>query len=285
MDRKGPFRSIGNISTSINELIVCYVTLQVTAGFCNWKDATVAFRKHESSACHRDAVVMCSIRSTTRDIGEQLSQQHHEEKLKNRQALCQVISSIKYLCRQGLALRGDGDESDCNLKQLLYMKSEEDPNLKKWLKRKDNVYTSPCIQNEIIKIMGLQVLREITKNVQGSPFLTVMIDETTDITNREQVTLVIRWVTEDLQVHEEFIGLYTVHSIDAATLTSVIKDVFIRMNLSIHKLRGQCYDGAAAMSGHKIGVAKQICDLEPRAIYTHCYGHALNLAACDTLKQ
>ena len=35
------------------------------------------------------------------------------------------------------------------------------------------------------------------------------------------------------------------------------------------------------MSSSKRGVAKRIADLEPR----HCYGHALNLAAGDTLKQ
>lgn len=39
------------------------------------------------------------------------------------------------------------------------------------------------------------------------------------------------------------------------------------------------------MSGSKNGVAKSIGDLEPRAVYTHCYGHALNLVASDTLKQ
>ena len=39
------------------------------------------------------------------------------------------------------------------------------------------------------------------------------------------------------------------------------------------------------MSSSKSGVAKKISDLEPRAVYTHCYGHALNLAAGDTLKQ
>ena len=32
------------------------------------------------------------------------------------------------------------------------------------------------------------------------------------------------------------------------------------------------------------GVAKQIRDMEERAIYTHCYGHALNLACSDTIK-
>lgn len=38
------------------------------------------------------------------------------------------------------------------------------------------------------------------------------------------------------------------------------------------------------MSGAQSGVAKRICDEEPRALYTHCYGHALNLAVADTVK-
>jgi hypothetical protein len=44
---------------------------------------------------------------------------------------------------------------------------------------------------------------------------------------------------------------------------------------------GQCYDGAANMSGCKAGVAKQIKDLNSKALYTHCHGHRLNLALCD----
>ncbi len=59
---------------------------------------------------------------------------------------------MKFLGRQGLALRGDkeGDkeEHDGNLRQILKMKSEHDPNLAQWFKRKENVYTSPDIQNE-----------------------------------------------------------------------------------------------------------------------------------------
>lgn len=39
------------------------------------------------------------------------------------------------------------------------------------------------------------------------------------------------------------------------------------------------------MSGAKKGVAKQLRDKESRTIYTHCYGHALNLAIGDTVKQ
>ncbi len=123
----------------------------------------------------------------TRDIGEQLSHQHALQKVQNRQALFQILSAIRYLARQGLALRGDGDEVDGNLQQLLRMKAEEDSNLTEWLKRKENVYTSPDIQNELLKLMGFQVLREIATELQNSPFITVMADETTDASNREQV--------------------------------------------------------------------------------------------------
>lgn len=68
-------------------------------------------------------------------------------------------------------------------------------------------------------------------------------------------------------------------------LTKAIKDVLIRINLPFEKLRGQCDDGASAMSSSKRGVAKRICDLKPQAVYTHCYGYAVNLATGNTLKQ
>ena len=66
---------------------------------------------------------------------------------------------------------------------------------------------------------------------------------------------------------------------------STIKDVLLRLNLPISKVRGQCYDGAATMTGCKSGVATRINADEPRAIFTHCYGHPLNLACCDAIKK
>ena len=115
-----------------------YSVTQVTQGFTNWKDGTVAFRSHEKSTSHCEAVeVIVTLPSTTRDT--QLSQQHASQKLKNQQALYQIRSSMWFLGRQGLAIRGDGNESDGN---LLQMKAEEDPTLAEWLKQKENVYTS-----------------------------------------------------------------------------------------------------------------------------------------------
>ena len=50
-------------------------------------------------------------------------------------------------------------------------------------------------------------------------------------------------------------------------------------------MRGQCYDGASSMAGSRGGLATQILQAEPRAVYTHCYGYALNLACSDTVKK
>ena len=60
--------------------------------------------------------------------------------------------------------------------------------------------------------------------------------------------------------------------------------MLLRLNLSISNVRGQCYDGAATMSGAKSGVVTRLSAAEPRPVFTHCYGHSLNLACVDTIK-
>ena len=54
----------------------------------------------------------------------------------------------------------------------------------------------------------------------------------------------------------------------------------LRMTLNLSMCRGQCYDGAANMKE----AAKAIKEVEPKALYLHCYGHSLNLAVADALK-
>ena len=128
------------------------------------------------------------------------------------------------------------------------------------------------------------MLRQVAVNLQGASFYTIMVDETTDISNDEQVVLCLRWVDDTFDVHEEFVGLYKVESISSNSLVAVIKDMLLRLNLTLTKVRGQCYDGAANMAGSKSGIAKQLRSEEPRAVFTHCYGHALNLACGDAIK-
>ena len=57
------------------------------------------------------------------------------------------------------------------------------------------------------------------------------------------------------------------------------------MNIQLTNCRGKSYDGASNMSGTRNGVAAQTAREENRALYIHCFGHALNLAVADTVKQ
>ena len=220
---------------------------------------------------------------TTSDIGEICSSQHSKDKHDHRVCVLKILSNIRFLGRQGLPLRGAGNGSNSNFVQLFKLRAEDDPRLLDWFARKTDKYTSGEIQNRILKVMAQQVLAKVESYLHSAPslFYTIMVDETTDISNHEQVVVCIRWVDNSF---EEFITLEMTCRIDADLLVSVIKGVLKDHNLSVSKLRGQCYDGAATMAGAKAEVAKKLLDEEPRAVYTHCYGHALNLACGDTIK-
>ena len=124
-----------------------------------------------------------------------------------------ILSSVHYLSRQGLVLRGDNDSA--NLTQLLRLRVEDKPEMLQWLDKHKHKHTSPENQNEMLELMAHAVLRKILKAIYSSPFLAVMVDETTDKSNIEQLTLVIRWVNQDFLVSEEVLGLYYMSAIDA----------------------------------------------------------------------
>ncbi len=162
------------------------------------------------------------------------------------------------------------------------MRSEDNPTLANWLKKNSNTFTSPENQNEMLQIMSHHILRNVLHDIHSSPFLTIMVDETTDKSNKEQLTLIIRCVDQNFDVFEEFMGLYSLHSITAASIVSTILDALLQFEIPLSRIRGQCYDGCSTMAGAKSGVAVQIQEKAPKAVFTHCYGHA-NLSVNDTI--
>ena len=257
----------------------------IYGGFHNWKDACRIFSNHESSVTHKNAVdVVITLPRTSGDVGEMLSSTLAVQKRINRQYLMKVAECVRFLARQGIPFRGDGKEEDGNFTQLVYLHGAEDPQFRSRLQQKRDRYMSPQIQNELIKVMSINVLRKIVVSIQEAKYFSLMADEVTDISNKEQVVVCLRSVNETLEPYENFVGIYCVDSIEADNLVATLKDTLLRMNLPIGNCRGQCYDGASNMCGIRKGVATQIRSEEPRSIFIHCYGHALNLAAGDTVK-
>ena len=98
----------------------------VTRGYQNWKDATAAFRKHESSSSHKQAVEQVVTNPSTHcDVGECLSTSLALERKETRACFLKVM---KFLARQGLALRGDRvGELESNFIQVLNLRAREEP--------------------------------------------------------------------------------------------------------------------------------------------------------------
>ena len=133
-------------------------------------------------------------------------------------------------------------------------------------------------------MMAPKILYEVVSFIHSTPFITIMMDETTDVSNTQHVVICLRWVDGNLEAHEEFVGLYEFACTDLSAFFMVVRDILARLNVAFNHLRDQCYDGALAMSGSRSGVVKCVQEEEPRAVYTHCYGHTLSLACSDSVK-
>ena len=71
---------------------------------------------------------------------------------------------------------------------------------------------------------------------------------------------------------------------NADQVVAILKNALLRINFNFQRARGQCYDGAATRAGEKTGVATQIKTINGKCLYTHCYGHASNLAVAEAIK-
>lgn len=87
-------------------------------------------------------------------------------------------------------------------------------------------------------------------------------------------------------IKENFICFVPVYECTGENLANTIIQKLKEVGLSLEFLRGQGYDGGANMSGKYRGVQARILNLQPKATYTHCASHRLNLTllkACNIL--
>ncbi|XP_065665466.1 zinc finger MYM-type protein 1-like [Hydra vulgaris] len=256
----------------------------VINGFNNWKKAHEKFRRHEASHFHRAANEMILTSTSDSTVSSKLSTQHLQDMKDARKALDHIFSSWIFLGCQGLAIRGKTKESS-NLFQLLELRSMDVPVLKKWMNRPEKYkWISPDVTNEIVLDISLVIQRELSNTIKKRDFFGFMMDNSSDITGKEQVSISFRTVDDEFQINEDFCGFYETATTKSKDLFLIKKDVLLRSNLRLENCRGQCYDGAAAMSSEIAGLQKLVLQQESRALYVHCRAHNLNLVIQDEIK-
>ena len=117
----------------------------ITDGFRNWKKGREKFSIHALSKTHALAHHNITFQAMQPSVAVQLKSQLASDQAQARQALLKIVSSIRMIAMQGLALRGK-ENSEGNVMSLLKLRATDDKDLHSWLQRK-TTYTCGEIQN------------------------------------------------------------------------------------------------------------------------------------------
>lgn len=116
----------------------------------------------------------------------------------------------------------------------------------------------------------------------------IMADEAADVSNKENLSLVLRFVDSSANIREEFVGF---HLCGEETTGEAIKDLILKsindLGSNMDDCRGQSYDGAGNMAcwcvgNVVIGASTLLQRQFQKVVYVHCMNHRLNLCVANT---
>jgi Domain of unknown function (DUF4371) len=110
------------------------------------------------------------------------------------------------------------------------------------------VLTSSETQKKIVHAAAKLTIKTITDEIRND-FFIILVDESCDVSKKEQMTLVIRYVTRVGNVVEHFLGVVHIEDTSTQLLKETIIFLLDKNKLNLSRVRGQGYDGASNMRG------------------------------------
>ena len=114
---------------------------------------------------------------------------------------------------------------------------------------------------------------------------SLLIDEAADVSDKEQMAVVLRYLSKRGFIIERLVGIEHVKETSATCLKATLQKLFTEIGLSIKQVRGQCYDGASNMRGEFNGLKAKIMQENKSAYYVHCFAHQLQLVIVAVSKK
>jgi len=108
---------------------------------------------------------------------------------------------------------------------------------------KNATYLGKDAQNEMITILGSAGRDEVVTRVRKAQKYVVMMDETRDLSNTDQVSIFVRFVNFDAEVpliEERMLGLVETEGKTGEILEGLLIGVLEQNNLDLADVVGQC---------------------------------------------
>ncbi|EOA33131.1 hypothetical protein CARUB_v10016470mg [Capsella rubella] len=265
----------------------------VKEGFCLWnKPERLETHIGGTNSFHNCAVEKCdNLMKQAQSIKHALFKQNDVVKNEYRIRLTASIDASRYLLRQGLSFRGHDESEESanrgNFLELVKYTGEQNDAISKVILNnapKNNQMIAPKIQKEIVNCFAEEVVKSVIEEIDHGVF-GLLVDESADISHKEQMAVVFRFVDKSGDVKERFIGVVHVKETSSASLKSAIDNLFAKYGLSLKKLRGQGYDGASNMKGEFNGLRALVVRENIAAYYVHCFAHQLQLVVVAIAKK
>ncbi|XP_020414711.1 SCAN domain-containing protein 3-like isoform X1 [Prunus persica] len=263
-------------------------------GFNNWKKAKERFNLHIGpvGSVHNQArEVAYNLMHQTTHIETIVIKQTSQARTAYRTCLNASLKCTRYLLRQGLSFRGHDESAQSSNKgnylELLQFLADHDEKVKAVVLENapgNLKLIAPSIQKDLVNSCAKETIDLILSDVKDRYF-SIMVDEARDVSIKEQMAMVLRYVNDKGQIIERFVGVQHVTDTTSSALKEAIDEFFSSANLSFFKLRGQGYDGASNMRGEFNGLKTKILREQPCAFYVHCFAHQLQLALVAVAKK
>nr|KYP47883.1 Zinc finger MYM-type protein 1 [Cajanus cajan] len=249
----------------------------ITEGFPNWKK-NERFQVHVGgpNSFHNQAWRNCqSLMKQKKHIEVAMCKQSDQTKKEYQIHLTVIVDCIRFLLCQGLAFRGNDESMSSsnkgNFLELLDFLAKHNEVIHKVIKnaRGNLKLIAPTIQKDIVRYAASETTKAILDDL-GDNLFAILIDESRDISVKEKMVVVLRYVNKNTNV---------------LSLKMALDSLFSKYGLSLSRLRGQGYDGASNMQGEFNGLKSLILKENCSAFYIHCFAHQLQLALVTVAKK
>ena len=181
-------------------------SFELKNGFNKWRKSE-KLKSHENNPSHRRAFTAWKeaerrlVDGTGTDAIAQA--QIRSEKQRWRDILQRILTCIKFLVSQNLALHGyeenlnpRNDKNVGNFLALIKLIAQFDALLAKYVQHAEQnpgsvSYLSPEIQNEFIHILASTVKSKLLRDIRKSKYYGILLDSTPDLGHREQLSQII----------------------------------------------------------------------------------------------